>query len=125
MNIIIVLNTIMLEEKDIQKIGEEVGRVIEQNINPQFDEIRGRLDKIEAIMVTKDELNNKIGRIEAEMVTKSYLDDKLADLDGNLVVKLRKEDGKINRLIEILKSKSMLTEDEVAQFKDFQVFPRV
>lgn len=115
----------MLEEKDIQKIGVEVGRVLEDNINPQFDEIRGRLDKIEATMVTKDEFNNEIGKIKSEMVTKSYLDDKLADLEGNLVVKLRKEDGKVNRLIDILRSKSMLTDDEVAQFKDFQVFPRV
>lgn len=105
----------MLEEKDIQKIGEEVGKVIEQNINPQFNEILGRLDTVEG----------RLDRIENQMVTKSYLDDKLADLEGNLIVKLRKEDGKVNRLIDILRSKSMLTDDEVAQFKDFQVFPRV
>ena len=30
----------MLDDKDIQKIGEELGKVIEQNINPQFDRER-------------------------------------------------------------------------------------
>lgn len=97
----------MLEEKDIQKIGEEVGKVIEQNINPKFDEIRGRLDKIEATMVTK-----------------TYLDDKLSDFADNLDAKCRKEDGKVNRLIEILKDKSIINKGEAMQLKDSQVLPQ-
>ena len=78
----------MLEDKDIQKIGEELGKVIEQNINPQFDEIRERIDALELNVTT----------IKSEMVTKSYLDDKLANLEGGLIGKLRKEDAKMNRL---------------------------
>ena len=77
----------MLEDKDIQKIGEELGKVIEQNINPQFDDIRERIDALELNVTT----------IQSEMVTKSYLDDKLANLEGGLIGKLRKEDAKINR----------------------------
>lgn len=97
----------MLEPKDLQKIGEEVGKVIEQNVNPQFDGLRQELDQI-----------------RAEMVTKSYLDDKLADLEGSLHGKLRKEDTKVNRLIQILKDKAVLTEEEEKQLAEFQIFPK-
>lgn len=97
----------MLEEKDIKQIGEEMGKIIEDNINPQFEEIRYRLDKIETTMVTK-----------------SYLDDKLADLEGNLISKLRKEDEKVNRLIEILQNKSVLNSEDTKQFQEFQIFPK-
>lgn len=97
----------MIDQNDLQKIGEEMGKVLEQNITPQFEEIRGRLDKIESTMVTK-----------------SYLDDKLADLEGNLVGKLRKEDEKVNRLIEVLKNKSVLDDRDVKMLEEFHVFPR-
>lgn len=97
----------MLEEKDIKRIGEEMGKIIKDNINPQFEEIRDRLDKIETTMVTK-----------------SYLDDKLADLEGNLISKLRKEDEKVNCLIEILQNKSVLSSEDTKQFQEFQIFPK-
>jgi len=105
----------MLEDKDIQKIGEELGKVIEQNINPQFDEIRERIDALELNVTT----------IKSEMVTKSYLDDKLANLEGGLIGKLRKEDAKINRLIEFLKEKNILGKQELEELKEYQIFPRM
>ncbi len=49
----------MLDERDIKKISEEVANVIEQNVNPQFEDLR------------KD-----IGELRAAMVTKTYLDEK-------------------------------------------------
>ena len=36
----------MLEEKDIKMIGEEIGKIIEDNINPQFESVYKQLDKI-------------------------------------------------------------------------------
>lgn len=125
----------MLEEKDIKKIGEEMGKVIEQNITPVLDEMKDDINDLKLDVGTLksdvttmksdvDTLKSDVGTIKAEMVTKSYLDDKMADLEGNLTVKLRKEDGKVNRLIAVLKDKSVLSENDVAQFKDFQVFPR-
>lgn len=118
----IVINYIMIEEKDIKKIGEEVGKIIEDNITPQFEGIYKRLDGVEGRL---GGVEGRLGRIEATMVTKSYLDDKLADLEGNLISKLRKEDEKVNRLIEVLKNKSLLTTEDIQQFKEFQIFPKV
>ena len=61
----------MLEPNDLRQIGEEMGKVIEQNVTPALDS-----------------LNQRIERIEAEMVTKSYLDDKLADIRGEFIARL-------------------------------------
>ena len=111
----------MLEEKDIKQIGEEMGKIIEDNINPQFESVYKQLDKISGRL---DGVDGRLDRIEATMVTKSYLDDKLADLEGNLISKLRKEDEKVNRLIEILQNKSVLSSEDTKQFQEFQIFPK-
>ena len=95
-----------LTKEDVKQIGEEVGRVIEQNVNPQFEDLRHRLDKVEATMVTK-----------------SYLDDKLADLEGSVITRQRKEDQKVNLLIELLQRKSILVETDVKALREIQVFP--
>lgn len=112
----------MLEEKDIQKIGEEMGKVIEQNVIPVLDIMNKKIEKLDQRI---EKLDQRVGMVEASMVTKSYLDDKLADLEGNLISKLRKEDEKINRLIEVLKDKSVLNDGDVRQLQEFQVFPRL
>ncbi len=125
----------MLEPKDLQQIGEELGKVIEQNITPQLDELHHDLGVVkEDLGVVKedlgvvngkvDSLERKVDRIEADMVTKAYLDDKLADLEGGLIARLRKEDTKVNRLVDILKNKKVLTEQEVRQLAELHVFPK-
>ena len=96
----------MLTQEDLKKIGEEVWRVIESNVNPQFDEIR-----------------TDIKEMRSTMVTKSYLDDKLADLEGSVVVRQRKEDRKVNLLIDLLQQKSILAETDVQTLREIQVFP--
>src|SRR3989338_3397918 len=65
-------------------------------------------------------LEERMTRIEAEMVTKSYLDDKLADLEGTVIVRQRKEDHKVNLLIEFLKKKKILGKTELKMLKEIQ-----
>ncbi len=60
----------------------------------------------------------------ANLPTKTFLTDKLANLEGDLVKKLRKEDEKINRLAEILKDKNILTELDIQELGNLQVFPK-
>ena len=107
----------MLDSDDIKKIGVEVGKVIEHNITPAIDGLRqhvdARLDKVDA----------RLGKVGSQMVTKSYLDDKMAELEGGVIVRQRKEDKKVNLLIELLQSKSVLAETDVKQLKEIQVFP--
>ena len=98
----------MLNVQDLKKIRNEIAEVIEDNVNPQFEELR-----------------NDIEEIKATMVTKSYLDVKIADLEGGWVVKLRKEDNKVNRLVGILKRKKVIAKTDVKTLNEIQVFPRV
>lgn len=90
------------------RIAIEMGKVIDENVIPAIDELREEVDKMRAVMVTK-----------------SYLDDKLADLKGDFVAKLRKEDGKTDHLIGILKKKEILSKQEAQEFKEYQIFPKL
>ncbi|PIY97095.1 MAG: hypothetical protein COY66_01255 [Candidatus Kerfeldbacteria bacterium CG_4_10_14_0_8_um_filter_42_10] len=97
-----------MDKKDLKQIRIEIAEVIEDNINPHFEDIQ------------KD-----VQEIKTNMVTKSYLDDKLAELEGGMVAKLRKEDRKVNRLVEILQKKSLLTKEDVKQLEELKVFPKI
>jgi hypothetical protein len=84
-------------------------------INKYSIEIEGRLDN----------LDNRINRVEALMVTKDYLDDKLGDLRGDIIVTIRKEDVKVRKLIEILQNKNMLSGAEVKEILSMEPFPQL
>ena len=90
-----------------EELVEEFGRLWEKNLEPALINI-----------------SQEISSVKNQMVTKSYLDDKLADLEGGLIAKLRKEDEKVNRLVEIMMQKKLLTENEVRQLSELQVFPK-
>lgn len=66
-------------KKDLQQIHEELAKVIEGNINPQFEKIYTRLEGIDGRLAGIDgRLNghdSRFDKIEATMVTKSYLDE--------------------------------------------------
>lgn len=109
----------MLNQTDLKKINKEIGQVIEDNIDPQFETINQRFDRVEQRL---DNIEKDTSVIKATMVTKSYLDDKLADLEGGLIAKLRKEDQKVDRLIEIMRVKSLLTHEDVKHLRELQVF---
>ena len=110
----------MLTKDDIKEIGLELSKVIEHNITPQFQGVNERLDKVESRL---DGVENRLNGVESQMVTKTYLDDKLADLEGGTVARQRKEDQKVNLLIQILENKKVLEETDVKQLQEFQIFP--
>jgi len=114
-----------MDKKDLKKIREEVASVIEDNVNPQFDELNGRIDKIESKLGGRmDRLEDDVVSIKSQMVTKAYLDEKMADLSGDVIVRLKKEDAKVNRLIEMMGSKKVLNRQEVKELEGFKIFPR-
>jgi len=98
----------MLTQEDLKNIGTEVGKVIEQNVNPALDALQGQ-----------------INHIQNQMVTKDYLDEKLLDLRGDLVISMRKEDVKLSRLVELLKAKAVLNEDEAKEILSMEPFPKL
>jgi hypothetical protein len=110
-------------EREFPKVfAKEFGQIWEHNIAPAFDDVYKRLDKADVRM---DGFEGRLNNIESQMVTKSYLDDKLADLEGGLVVKLRKEDEKVNRVIDLLKKHKVVPSAELEELDNLQIFPRI
>lgn len=72
-----------------------------------------------------DGVEQRITSIEATMVTKNYLDDKLYDLRGDLVVLMRKEDKKVQSLVELLHFKKVISEEEAKRILSMDLFSQV
>src|SRR3989338_6896149 len=79
-------------------------------------QVVGRLDKVE----------ERLGKVESAMtttmVTKDFLTTKLYDLRGDLVVMMRKEDTKVQALIEILHKKNILQEHDLSYLLSLEPF---
>lgn len=108
----------MLTQEDIKQIGEEVCRLIEDNVLPAIEATRQELNE------RIDGVEERIGGVESRMVTKEYLDDKLFDLKGDIITGIRKEDKKVNRLIELLQTKQVLEPAEATALLEAVPFTR-
>lgn len=91
-------------KKTEDKIIIQVGEFIEQNVVTTIEENRKAI---------------------TQLPTKSYLDDKLADLTSDVLGRLRKEDEKVNRLIDFLRSKNIIDKSEVQELGELKVFPKL
>ena len=80
----------MIDENDLKLIGEEMGRVIEDNLLPQLD-----------VMIDQ-KLEEKLTPIRATMVTKEYLDEKLGAVKG-----------KISVLVDVLHRNRTISEEQL------------
>jgi hypothetical protein len=142
----------MLEEKDLEKIGEivekkikkentEVRKEMKESNNSLRKEMKNESKKIiegicefieqnilPVINETRDELKKEINEINSKMttmVTIDYLDEKLFDLKGDLVVLMRKEDKKVIRLVEILQAKNILNKKEAEEIFSLELFAQI
>ncbi|MFH2136349.1 MAG: hypothetical protein ABII19_01790 [Patescibacteria group bacterium] len=79
-------------------------------------------------MATKEgleQVKSDLEHVENQMVTKDYLDTKLVEHYGNIVVLMRKGDGKLLRLVELLKEKNVLSDEEVKSLLVMEPFPKL
>lgn len=74
------------------------------------------------IQGVKTELRSEIQRTKLDFIDK--LDEKLGDLKGDLVVLMRKEDRKLTALVDVLRKKEVLTDDEATSVLALEPFPR-
>lgn len=115
----------MLTEQDIKRIGVEVASVIEHNINPQFEGVYSRLDKIEGRLDgVEDRLGKVETRLDTEMVTKTYLDEKMGNLESKLLSQDRQSEKKIDALIDALVERRGLKPSDAERLEQVRVFPR-
>lgn len=89
------------------------------SVNDSFSELENKMDG------RFDKMDKRLTKIEATMTTKDYLDDKLGDLRGDLVVLMRKEDVKVKKLVDILKKRELISEEEVNEIMSMEPFPQL
>ena len=98
--------------KIVKKGFDDVDRRFEQvdqrfsKVDQRFEQVDQRFEDIENRMATKEDLN------KTKLELMDHMEEKAADVKGSLVVSIRKQDRKVNRLIEILTSKKHLTNKE-------------
>lgn len=118
-----------------QIVTEKIGQALEEVVLPQFQDIRERLDRLEARVTRLEEsvarlearvtrLEGRMDHMEAQMVTKDYLDDKLADLRSDLMTVDRKQEAKLNAMALRLKERDVFDEPDLDALKKFDAFQR-
>ncbi|MFH0988039.1 MAG: hypothetical protein V1763_01570 [Parcubacteria group bacterium] len=93
-----------------------------ESVDARFDGVDARLDKIEGRV---DGVEGRLSHVEGQMVTKDYLDNKLADLRGDLIVALKKEDGKVDALSDVLCQHKIITDVEKQAVVQMSPFPKL
>ena len=83
-------------------------------VEEKFKGVEGRLEGVEG----------RLTKIESTMVTKDYLDDKMADLRGDLVCLVKKEDKKVDAVVETLKTKNIISKAESKNISSLGPFTR-
>ena len=82
------------------------------NVDKRFEEVNKRFEE-----VTKE-----IGKAKLDIL--DAVDDKLANLKGDLIILMRGEDKKLLHLVQVLKNKNVLTEEETREILKLQPFPQ-
>lgn len=106
-----------LREEFPKAFREGFTEVWEGNLEPSFNVVHERVDKL-------TDRVDKLTDLVSQLPTKSYFDDKFGDISGDLITKLRKEDQKLNRLLEMLKQRNLLSERELQELAALQIFPK-
>lgn len=88
-------------------------------VNGRLDRVEGRLDRVEGRL---DRVEDRLDYLESTVVTKDYLDDKLADLHGKLVTLVRREDDKVNVLVDTLGGHGVLPAADAARVRKLGPF---
>lgn len=89
-------------------------------IRQDISGMKGEIVDIKDAMVTKEEFKQEMVKV----VTKEYLDDKLSDLKGDLVGLIRKEDRKVDTVVNILHDHKVLTGQDLEQINQVGLFPK-
>ena len=101
-------------------------QTLEQKIDDLALAVKEGFESVDRRFEDIDKRFESIDRRFNVLPDKDYLDDKLADLKGDLIVKLRREDEKVNFLIDLLRARSVLNEKDVERLrKEFEIFPRM
>jgi len=117
------------DRKKIRKETDDLARAVKSGfdgVDKRFDGVDKRFDGVDKRFDGVDKrfngVDKRLTRVESTMVTKDYLDEKLVDLRGDIVILLRKEDRKLEALIEKLKERHIITDKDIKELQEIQIF---
>jgi len=87
------------------------------NVQTQFDKVQGQFVLIKETMATKQELR----QLEQKIIDK--MSEGFADMEGSLVVRQRKEDQKVNLILDLLERHKVAPIDEIDRVRNIRLFP--
>jgi SMC interacting uncharacterized protein involved in chromosome segregation len=120
-----------LDKKIEESFGElhEAMSVFAENVDERFDKVDKRFEKMDSRMDSMeghmDSMEGRMDSMESKIVTKDYLDEKLFDLRGDLLTVIKKEDHKVDTLIEILYKKDILNRKDKESILKIELFPKM
>ena len=87
--------------------------------------VDGRFDGIDDRFALVDDRLSNMGKdlstLKASCVTRSYLDQQILDVAGLV----RKEDGKLNALVDVLHCRRVIDDGDLANLRTMGPYPRV
>jgi len=119
----------------IHKLSESMDDVVE-NVNfikdnavtkKEFEELRTEVGSIKAevgsIKAEVGSIKAEVGSIKSGMATKDYIDKTFGTLKGDNVILIRKEDAKVNAVVDALEEEKVLPHQRVEIIRGHHVFP--
>ncbi len=112
----------------IHKLSESMDDVVE-NVNfikdnavtkKEFEELRTEVGSIKAEVGS---IKAEVGSIKSGMATKDYIDKTFGTLKGDNVILIRKEDAKVNAVVDALEEEKVLPHQRVEIIRGHHVFP--
>ncbi|MEK7606839.1 MAG: hypothetical protein AAB444_01410 [Patescibacteria group bacterium] len=82
------------------------------HVDTRFEDVNKRFEDV----------TQEIGKAKIDIL--DAVDDKLVNLKGDLILLMRSEDKKLLYLVQVLKNKKILTEEETRNILKLQPFPQ-
>ena len=118
----------MITPEDLKSIGQEVGKIIEDNISPQFDSINTRLDRIETdvsqLKTDVSQLKTDMITVKSTMVTQAIFSRAMDAQREALLEVLEQEDKKVGALVRLLMRKNILNEEDLHELLSMPPFAK-
>ncbi|MBI2475311.1 hypothetical protein HYV69_02690 [Candidatus Uhrbacteria bacterium] len=109
----------MVTREEFSQLDAKVGQ-LDAKVG-QLDAKVGQLDaKVGQLDAKVDGLDKKLNQTKLDLL--DAIDDKLGDLKGDLVVLMRKEDQKVNNLIQLLVNRKLISEKEAISLIEIRPF---
>lgn len=109
------------EKKEILSAIEKLSKRTEESIGELHEAIGEFSNRVDERF---EKMESRMDSMESRMVTKEYLDEKLFDLRGDFFELAKKEDSKVELLINILRRKNVLDKNDSKSILRIKLFPK-